>query len=72
MVFPLKHPEIIPQKTKIFTKLPLFLSEGLPKGGVGSDIWEKFPNDPVTFFCGRAKPIPRDVPGNTTLWANWN
>ena len=29
-----------------------FLTRGSQKGGVGSAIWEKFPNNPVFFFWG--------------------
>ena len=29
------------------------MNEAFPKGGVGgSDVWEKFPNNPVLFFEG--------------------
>ena len=46
---------IFPNITKI-TQNILFLIEGFPKGGGGmSDVWEKFPNNPIKCFEG----IPR-------------
>ena len=48
----LKSPK---KQTKFFTKSPkkFHLNDGFPKwGGWGSDVWEKFPNNPVFFFEG--------------------
>ena len=40
----------VPKGIKCKINTNFFLDKGFPKGGVGSDVWEKFPNNDVFFF----------------------